>query len=117
MAESNQGSQGSAFISYSRKDKAFVQKLNDSLDASGIHAWVDWEGIELASDWMQTITTAIQGTDAFIFVISPDSIKSTVCAEELELALKFNKKLIPVLYREPTKSQKMHEKLSATNWV
>lgn len=117
MTESNQGPQGSAFISYSRRDKAFVQKLNDSLDASGIHAWVDWEGIELASDWMQTITTAIQGADAFIFIISPDSLKSKVCAEELELALKFNKKLIPVLHREPTKSQKMHEKLSATNWV
>ena len=117
MAESKQGPQGSAFISYSRKDKAFVQKLNDGLDNAGIQAWVDWEGIELASDWMQTITAAIQSHDAFIFVISPDSIKSQVCAQELELGLKLNKKLIPVLYREPTKTQKMHEKLAATNWV
>ena len=117
MAESKQGSKGSVFISYSRKDKAFVQKLNDALDNAGVHAWVDWEGIELASDWMQTITNAIQGTDAFLFVISPDSIKSKVCAEELELGIKLNKKLIPILYREPTKGQKMHDKLSATNWV
>jgi WD40 repeat protein len=117
MADSNRGSQGSAFISYSRKDKAFVQKLNDGLDNAGVQAWVDWEGIELASDWMQTITAAIQGHDAFIFVISPDSLKSKVCAEELELGIKLNKKLIPVLYREPTKTQIMHEKLSATNWV
>ncbi len=117
MAESKQGSQGSVFISYSRKDKAFVQKLNDALDNAGVQAWVDWEGIELASDWMQRITTAIQGTDAFLFIISPDSLKSKVCADELELGLKLNKKLIPILYREPSKGQTMHQKLSATNWV
>lgn len=117
VAESKQGSQGSVFISYSRKDKAFVQKLNDALDNSGVHAWVDWEGIELASDWMQRITAAIQGSDAFLFVISPDSLKSKVCADELELGLKLNKKLIPILYREPSKGQTMHQKLSATNWV
>ncbi|HEY5732072.1 MAG TPA: TIR domain-containing protein, partial [Anaerolineales bacterium] len=117
MAESKQGPQGSVFISYSRKDKEFVKKLNDALDNAGVQAWVDWEGIELASDWMQTITTAIQSHDAFIFVISPDSIKSKVCAEELELGINLNKKLIPILYREPAKGQKMHDKLSATNWV
>ncbi len=117
MAESKQGSQGSVFISYSRRDKVFVQKLNDALDNAGVQAWVDWEGIELASDWMQRITNAIQTHDAFIFVISPDSIRSKVCADELELGIKLNKKLIPILYREPQKGQSMHEKLSATNWV
>ena len=117
MAESTQGSQGSVFISYSRKDKLFVQKLNDALDNAGVQAWVDWEGIELASDWMQRITNAIQTHDAFIFVMSPDSLKSKVCADELELGIKLNKKLIPVLFREPQKDQSMHEKLAATNWV
>ena len=117
MAETYQGENGKVFISYSRKDKAFVQKLNDALDNAGVHAWVDWEGIELASDWMATITAAIQGGDAFLFVISPDSLKSKVCTDELELGLQLNKKLIPILYREPEKDSSMHEKLAATNWV
>ncbi len=117
MSETNTGANGRVFISYSRKDKAFVQKLNDALDAAGVQAWVDWEGIELASDWMKTITDAIQGNDAFLFVISPDSLRSKVCAQELELGLQLNKKLIPILYREPTKSSKMHEKIASTNWV
>ena len=117
MAETNQGENGKVFISYSRKDKAFVQKLNDALDNAGVQAWVDWEGLELASDWMATITTAIQGSDAFLFIISPDSLKSKVCADELELGLQLNKKLIPILYREPTQDSTMHEKLAATNWV
>jgi WD40 repeat protein len=117
MAETKQGANGKVFISYSRKDKTFVQKLNDALDNAGVNAWVDWEGIELASDWMSRITAAIQGGDAFLFVISPDSLASKVCAEELELGLKLNKKLIPILYRDPEKGSTMHEKLAATNWV
>ena len=117
MAVSTQGANGSVFISYSRKDKSFIQKLKDGLDQAGVQAWVDWEGIELASDWMATITTAIQGTDAFLFVISPDSLTSKVCADELSLGLKLNKKLIPILHREPEKGTTMHEKLAATNWV
>src|SRR3990172_3991767 len=105
------------FISYSRKDKLFVRKLNAAIDTAQIDAWVDWEGIPLSSDWMKEITTAIEAGDAFVFVISPDSLKSPVCAEELELGIKNNKKIIPVLYRDPEKRQKMHRKLSSTNWV
>lgn len=117
MAVSSNGTNGSVFISYSRKDKAFVQRLNNALDAAGVRTWVDWQGIELGSDWMKTITEAIQGNDAFLFVISPDSLKSKVCTDELELGLKFNKRFIPVLFREPAKTSKMHEKVAATNWV
>ena len=35
------------FISYSRKDKLFVRKLNDAIKSAGINAWVDWESIPL----------------------------------------------------------------------
>ena len=34
------------FISYSRKDKEFVQRLDESLKCRGREAWVDWEGIQ-----------------------------------------------------------------------
>ena len=91
MTDTEQGANGRVFISYSRKDKPFVQKLNEALDQAGVHAWVDWEGIELASDWMETIKEAIQGSDAFLFVISPDSLKSSICAQELEFGISLNK--------------------------
>lgn len=117
MTDQNEQSSGSVFISYSRKDKEFVRKLNDSLDSRGVAAWVDWEGIPLSSDWMDEITRAIEGSDSFMFVISPDSLASKICREELELGLKYNKKLVPILYREPEMGTELHEKLAATNWV
>ncbi len=117
MSEISSTRKTKIFISYSRKDKVFVRKLNDAIDAVGIDAWVDWEGIPLSSDWMAEIKGAIEGGDAFVFVISPDSLKSDVCQKELELGIQTNKRIIPVLYREPEKRQKMHPRLSSTNWV
>jgi len=117
MAEANAALKTKIFISYSRKNKLFVRKLNDAIDQNGIEAWVDWEGIPLSSDWMVEITTAIRSSDAFVFVISPDSLNSQVCMDELELGVKLNKKIIPILYLEPQKGQKMHPRLASTNWV
>ena len=116
MAEETEAT-SSVFISYSRRNIEMAQKLNDSLDNNGIDAWVDWEGIPLSSDWMDEITRAIEGADAFLFIITPDSLASEVCTEELELGLKYNKKLIPILYKEPEKGSTMHDSLAATNWV
>ena len=48
MAENNKSRKTKVFISYSRKNKLFVSKLNKALDENGIETWVDWEGIPLA---------------------------------------------------------------------
>jgi WD40 repeat protein len=118
MSDQNaQPIQRTAFISYSRKDKEFVRRLNDSLDSSGIEAWVDWEGIPPSAEWMDEITRAVEGADAFLFVISPDSLASKVCGDELELGINYNKKLIPILHRDPEMGTVMHDKLSSHNWV
>jgi len=117
MASKNIASKTKIFISYSRKNKPFVRKLNDALDSAGIEAWVDWEGIPPSADWMEEIKSAIRGADAFVFVISPHSLASKVCAEELNLGLEYNKKLVPVLYSEPEKRARMHPKLKSTNWI
>src|SRR5215468_2642558 len=88
------------FISYSRKDKPFVEKLHTALVQQGRDAWVDWEDIPLSAAWLQEIYSAIEAADTFLFVISPDSVASEVCREEVEHAVQFNKRLIPVVRRE-----------------
>lgn len=110
----------SVMISYSRKDLAFVRKLFERLLAQGFtkeDIWVDWEGIPLTADWMAEITEGIQSANAFIFVISPDSIASEVCAKELAIAVESNKRFVPILYREPGKGAVLHSKISSHNWV
>ncbi|HEU0209459.1 MAG TPA: toll/interleukin-1 receptor domain-containing protein [Candidatus Udaeobacter sp.] len=62
------------FISYSRKDKEFVRRLDQALKSRGREAWVDWEDIRPTEEWMQAIYSAIEGADTFVFVLTPDSV-------------------------------------------
>ena len=64
------------FISYSRKDKSFVQRLFEALETDSRDAWVDWEDIPLTADWWAEIQEGIEASDTFVFVISPDSAVS-----------------------------------------
>jgi WD40 repeat protein len=106
------------FISYSRKDKAFVRQLHNHLVEHGLETWVDWEAIPLGTDWWEEIVEGIQSSDNFLFVISPDSVTSEVCAEEIRVAIENNKRLIPVLHREEKGTVGLvHPSLQAINFT
>ncbi|MBL8165773.1 MAG: TIR domain-containing protein [Anaerolineae bacterium] len=108
------------FISYAREDTEFVRRISDGLVQNQRDTWVDWEDIPLTADWLEEAYAGIEGADAFVFIISPASIKSGPCMLELEHALENNKRLIPILRREvtdPDEFKLMHPSLSAHNWV
>lgn len=90
----------SIFISYSRKDSAVAHKLMNDIKALDLDVWVDWEDIPPAVGWLDQILHGIEQADAFLFLISPDSIKSEVCNVELEHAHKNAKRIIPIVVRE-----------------
>ncbi|MBZ0290037.1 MAG: TIR domain-containing protein, partial [Anaerolineae bacterium] len=109
-----------AFISYSRRDKAFVQRLFQELEKSSKQVWVDWEDIPLTADWWKEIEEGIEEADAFICVISPDYVRSDVCYREIEHAVKNFKRFVPILYREVTEKSdcdRIHPMISSHNWV
>jgi len=89
------------FVSYSRTNTDFVHRLHEAFAEREHETWVDWEGIPPSDKWMESIHAAIDEAAAFLFVISPDSIASEVCGQELDYAIQHHKRLIPVLYREP----------------
>jgi TIR domain len=59
------------FISYSRKDREFVLRLNQALEKRDYDVWVDLEDIPPTADWMEEVRSGIEGADAYVFVISP----------------------------------------------
>ncbi len=115
MAE--QHSKNSVFISYSRRDKEFVRRLVDNFNARGRDVWIDWEDIPPTADWRSEIWDGIDNADDFVFVISPDSVASEVCGEELAHAIERNKRLIPLLWRDVDNYDDIHPKLQSHNWV
>lgn len=104
------------FISYSRKDQPFVQKLHTALMLQNRSVWVDWQDILPTEKWWQAIQAGITASNAFIFVISPDSLRSKVCGQEVEYAIQHHKRLVPILYRDPQEIDP-HPAMSAHNWI
>ena len=104
------------FISYSRKNKDFVHRLDDALKRRGREAWVDWEDIRPTEEWMQAIYAAIEGADTFIFVLTPDSIASVVCGREIAHAAAHNKRMVPIVARD-VNADTVPEALAKLNWI
>ncbi|NUM47848.1 MAG: TIR domain-containing protein, partial [Anaerolineales bacterium] len=105
------------YLSYARKDTEFAKALYDRLLSEGFDIWVDWEDIPPSSKWLDEILNGIQTSDAFIFIISPDSLVSEVNTQELEQAIKQSKRLIPILHRNPDKQQPIHPEIASINWI
>lgn len=106
----------SAFISYSRKNRDFAKRLNDALNARNRKTWIDLEGIPISSDWLKEIESAIEAADACVFVLSPDWAASEICRSELDYAVKYNKRLVPVVRAEPD-NRGYPETLRRINWL
>ncbi|NJL44904.1 MAG: toll/interleukin-1 receptor domain-containing protein [Leptolyngbyaceae cyanobacterium SM2_3_12] len=105
------------FISYSRRDKDFVQVLDQALAASRYGTWVDWDDIPPTADWWKAIEAGIEAAHTCVFVISPDSVASSICRQEIDYAVKRHKRLIPIVRREGFDSQRLHPALSDLNWL
>ena len=102
------------FISYSRRDIDFVRHLFDQLTARDREPWADWQDIPPTADWLAEIYRGIEAADSFLFVISPDSVASEICTLEIEHAVKHNKRLVPVVWKD---ADDVHQSMSAHNWV
>ncbi len=133
------------FISYGRADsKAFAIKLNEKLTAQGLNVWFDQEDIPLAVDYQKQINSGIEQAHNFIFLIAPHSVNSEYCLKEINQAIQYNKRIIPLLHveqisqetwlsRNPNQTQddwqeyqakglhssltNMHPKIRKINWV
>jgi WD40 repeat protein len=104
------------FVSYSRRDKEFVHALVKGLERQGKSVWIDTEEIGDGEVFPAAIRSAIEQSDGFVFVITPESAESRYCESEVEYALELNKRLIPLL-REPVEDERLPEAIRIRNWI
>jgi WD40 repeat protein len=102
-AESKRPKQTDVFISYSRKDRDFAEKLYTFLQDDHLNSWIDWENIPVAVDWWQEIEEGIETSHTFVFIVSPSSVVSPYCQAEIAHAIRHGKRLIPVQWRSVPK--------------
>lgn len=88
-----------AFISYSRKDMAFADKLEAALKERGFEVLIDREEIYAFEDWWKRLQALISGADTVVFVLSPDAVASRETLREVEYAASLNKRFAPIVCR------------------
>ncbi|NOQ71138.1 MAG: TIR domain-containing protein [Crocinitomix sp.] len=107
------------FISYGRKhSSSLASKLNNSFIKDGKTVWMDKLCIPTGVDFQKSIKEGIAKSDNFIYIISPHSVQSEYCTRELEVALKYGKRIIPILHiMEPGLDELMHPEIQKLNWI
>jgi hypothetical protein len=84
------------FISYSRDDLAYVERLAAYLRAEGIPVWFDRHILE-GSRWAEVIADKIDTCAAAIIVMSPGAERSKWISREIGRAEEKDKTIVPVL--------------------
>lgn len=87
---------GHIFISYSRKDEEYVNKLVEALENEGFDVWIDREMLT-GAEWIRVINQKIDTCDAFVIVLTKDSKESKWVNRELLYALQEEKTIFPLL--------------------
>jgi hypothetical protein len=86
--EGREPTKAKVFISYSRKDMAFTDRLEAGLKARGFEPLVDRTGIYVFEEWWQRIEALILRADTVVFVLSPDSVASAIALKEVDSRLR-----------------------------
>ncbi|NET52643.1 MAG: toll/interleukin-1 receptor domain-containing protein, partial [Merismopedia sp. SIO2A8] len=104
------------FLSYSREDSDTAHKLNDALQQQGKQPWFDQENIPEGTDFQQEIRRGIEASDNFVFILSPASIQSPYCKDEVDYAVSLNKRCVTILCRE-IEADQLHPALANIQWI
>jgi WD40 repeat protein len=109
------------FVSYSRKDIEFAGKIVQALAEKDLDTWIDWKSIPKGEYWEQEIYHGIEKADAFLFLISPDSVRSQMCNKELAHAVENRKRVLPIVIHDADIASVVDEtsqqEISKRNWI
>jgi hypothetical protein len=93
-------SEAPAFFSYCRDDSDFALRLAEDLKAERANVWIDQIDIEPGARWDRAVEDALNNCPRMLVIMSPASVRSENVRDEISFALRKQKVIIPVLYRD-----------------
>jgi TIR domain len=80
MEEAREGDKLKVFVSYSRRDLTFTDRLFEALKARGFDVLIDRQNLPKLEDWERELLGFIQQADTVVFIVSRHSLASKVVA-------------------------------------
>ena len=115
-SDADQLSNARVFISYSRKDIDFANRLETALKARGFEPLIDRSDIYAFEQWWERIEALIARADTVVFLLSPDAVASDVALREVSFAASLNKRFAPIVCRR-VDDQQVPEALRRLNYI
>ncbi len=99
-----------AFISYGKRESFdFTNKLSNQLADMDYNVFHDANDIPFIVENEQLIYDNILKSDNFIYVITPNAVRSEYCEKELDFAIKYKKRIIPVQQSELKERERLDD--------
>ena len=117
LASGKQQDNAVVFLSYAREDKDFALRLADALRLNGVEPRGDWELLR-GEAYERQLPDLQLGADTLVFILSPDSVRSSPCGVELERAAEQKKRILPVVFRDVSSLEnELPKELSSPQWT
>jgi hypothetical protein len=83
------------FVCYAHDERDSVLAEVAWLRGRGFEVWYD-EAIEAGARWSEDLARAVEGCAAFLYFLSPRSVASRYCLDEVHYALECGRPIVPV---------------------
>jgi TIR domain len=87
------------FISYSRAQTPFVDRLADQLEDTGYSLWLDYQRLVPARPWFEQIEAGIDAADVVLLIVSKESLASKNVEPEWKRAVDRGKRILLVIFQ------------------
>lgn len=104
------------FITYSRQDIEITDRILKALEMRGIEVLIDRHSIMAGEDWRRRLGQLIADADTILFMLTPHSVESPICAWEAEEAHRLEKRILPVVLHDISDRQVPHQ-LARLNYL
>jgi hypothetical protein len=102
------------FLSYSRRDQEFVTQLYQYLTEKGLSVWFDQaKGLGFQEGWRAELAKGIQECTVHLLVLSPAAVASSSVPQEVNLADRHDKQIVPLLWQNPEVPAALEEQLAS----
>ncbi|WP_235006893.1 toll/interleukin-1 receptor domain-containing protein, partial [Calothrix rhizosoleniae] len=104
------------FLSYADEDRTMMEKIRCSLRRETITVWTNTTDIQTGEAFLSAISRGIKACDNFLFILSPRSVNSPYCKDEVEYATSLNKRFVTLLHRQ-VDTNDLHPELAKMQWI
>ncbi len=113
-----EGTQGCfAFVSHAGAQKDLAKSLVEAVESRGMKCWIAPRDIVPGMDYGEQIVLGIRGSEHLLLLFSEESNRSQFCQREVERAVHYRRKILPIRLDGTLPSGPMEFHLSSVQWM